>query len=431
MTCSRWIRLLALGLIGLIALPAAGALGAAKKRKPTPIPSIASVVPLKLGVGDVLTIRGRNFVPGKDRNTVVFKRDGGRAVFVRAGRATRTTIKVRVPAKLERYFSRKTGTASATRFRVRVLARRFGRRFTSPKLSPMIGPANVPAGGGTTPARPGPGAAAPGAAAAPAAPLAPVTPAAPPPEGTVAPADCDGDGLPNATDPDDDGDLLSDALEADLLLDACRADTDGDGMEDGFEYHSAVDLNDDGGVPLDPYPGKRPYPNPLDGRDGATDYDGDGLDAIQEHRLWRYSGPHALPLSYSAGLKASAGATNDDVRDADADGLGNWDELNGRMTPQWWLAVYELEKPYTETYAATSAVDPDSDGDTRLDGADDQDFDGWTNVEELSRDVYRVHPFNPCLPDYTSATCSEHPPIENRYPPFDSSPLPPAPILTP
>jgi hypothetical protein len=70
-----------------------------------------------------------------------------------------------------------------------------------------------------------------------------------------------------------------------------------------------------------------------------------------------------------------------------------------------------------------------SDGDGINDGADDQDFDGWSNVDELSPATYRVQPFNPCLPDYTSRTCSKHPPIEDSYPPFDA-PLPPAPILT-
>ena len=101
-------------------------------------------------------------------------------------------------------------------------------------------------------------------------------------------------------------------------------------MGDGFEYQSAIDLNN--GVGSLPYPGKRPYPNPLNG-DANTDYDGDGLTAAQEHALWRYVGPNALPLSYSAGLKRTAGPVDDDLRDGDADGLGNWDEFNGPMVP--------------------------------------------------------------------------------------------------
>ena len=44
-------------------------------------------------------------------------------------------------------------------------------------------------------------------------------------------------------------------------------------MEDGYEYQSAVDLNDDEyQSPNDvlPYPGKRPYPNPLFTDAGTT-----------------------------------------------------------------------------------------------------------------------------------------------------------------
>jgi hypothetical protein len=380
------------------ALPAAGASAAAKKPK---LPKISSVAPMSLGVGDVLTIRGTNFRPGARRNAIVFKRDGSRAVFVKAGTATGTRINVRVPASLIQYLPQVGGQPTAARFRLRVLAARFSRGYTPAGKSPRIGPASV--------APPGAGA---------------IDPVIAPQ--ALQPPDCDADGTPDATDGDDDNDLLSDTLETSLGLKTCNPDSDGDGMPDGFEYQSAIDLNSGAGSL--PYPGKRPYPNPLF-PDAATDYDGDGLSAAQEHELWRYGGGRTLPLSYSAGLKRTAGPVDDDDRDADNDGLGNWDEFNGRMTPEWWTAITK-EVPYTETYAATSAVDPDSDGDGRLDGADDQDFDGWSNVAELSRAQYRVQPFNPCLPDYTSPTCSNHPPIDNPYPPFDKKPLPQAPIQT-
>ena len=68
---------------------------------------------------------------------------------------------------------------------------------------------------------------------------------------------------------DDDNDLLLDDLEASIGTDPCRADTDGDGVADGYEYQSARDLNDDEYQQPNaflPYPGKRPYPNPLDPR---------------------------------------------------------------------------------------------------------------------------------------------------------------------
>jgi hypothetical protein len=147
--------------------------------------------------------------------------------------------------------------------------------------------------------------------------------------------------------------------------------------------------------------------------------------------MWRYVGPHTLPLSYSAGLKRSSGPIDDDVRDADGDALLNWQESSGPMVPGWWEAIYH-EAPYAETYAGTSPVDPDGDGDGVLDGADDQDFDGWSNLSELSRAHYRVQPFNPCLPDYNSPTCTKHPVIGSTYPPFDTPqlPMPPSPIAT-
>ncbi len=386
----------------LAALPVAGASAATKKSK---LPKISSVAPMKLGVGDMLTIRGTNFRPGTRRNSVVFKRAGSRAVFVKAGQATRTRIKVRVPASLTQYLPQLAGKPSAARFRLRVLAARFSRGYTPAGKSPTIGPANA-----STPGA-GPG----------------INPVTPPP--SLDPPDCDGDGTPDATDGDDDNDLLSDTLEVSIGLAPCNADSDGDGMSDGFEYQSAIDLNN--GVGALPYPGKRPYPNPLF-PDTLTDYDGDGLTAEQEHALWRYSGPRSLPLSYSAGLKRTAGPVDDDLRDADADALGNWVEFNGPMVPEWWGKMYKSEKPYSQPYSGPSAVDPDSDGDGVRDGADDQDFDGWSNADEIERGPYRVQPFNPCLPDYNSRTCSSYIPFENAYPPFDvTTPLPPAPIAWP
>ena len=68
------------------------------------------------------------------------------------------------------------------------------------------------------------------------------------------------------------------------------------------------------------------------------------------------------------------------------------------------------------------------------DGADDVDHDGWTNAQEVQRGPYWVQPFNPCLPDPTSPTCSLHPPFDNVYPPFrvgDMRPGDPIPLLWP
>ena len=57
-------------------------------------------------------------------------------------------------------------------------------------------------------------------------------------------ADVDRDGIPNRDDTDDDGDGLPDTLEQRATgLDPLRADSDSDGVSDGFEYWSALDLN--------------------------------------------------------------------------------------------------------------------------------------------------------------------------------------------
>jgi hypothetical protein len=397
-------------LVCLIALSAGSASAATKKK--SKLPTISSVAPMTLGVGDTLTIRGTNFRSGNRRNTVVFKRDGSRAVFVKAGSATKTVMKVKVPASLLQYLPKVADQVTASRFRLRVLAARFSRGYTPLGKSPTIGPASV--------APPG----APGSTPVNGSPIAPVT--TPP---SIVPPDCDADGTPDAVDGDDDDDLLSDALEAAIKTSPCNADSDADGMTDGFEYQSAIDLNN--GVGSLPYPGKRPYPNPLHA-DAVTDYDGDGLTAGQEYALWRYAGPASLPLSYSAGLKRTTGPVDDDLRDADADGLGNWIELNGPMVPAWWQQMYTGEKPYDQEYSGTSAVDPDSDGDGVLDGADDQDFDGWSNLSEIKRTTHWVQPYNPCLPDYTSRTCSSYIPFGDVYPPFPlPDPPPPTPLTWP
>jgi hypothetical protein len=312
-------------------------------------------------------------------------------------------------------------------------------------------------------------------------------------------------------------------------------DSDGDRVEDGYEFQSARDLNDPGFLP---YPGKRPYPNPLD-RDAATDFDGDGLTLYSEQRLWNYhsdrvgSSRSLDSLSYSDGTKYSIydrdgygrrrpalaaagyereqnfrdwaaasgrdrvllyeidGAGNritvvrslfdvnrdgevssghrdgyrhsessyydtdessfldDGERDEDADGLINVDEsaavnqtLKRRMTPEFWNGRYQ-ETSYSIVYAGTAFDDPDTDGDSVRDGADDLDFDDVPNIMELSRSMAigdrdpsdatetdvppsrpfygRVNPFNPCLPDARSRTCPRYVP-DPGWAPFDGSP---------
>lgn len=364
---------------------------------PAPLPTIQRITPMKLAIGAKLTIVGRNFVPGRHRDTVVFWRSGAAAVFLRADTATRTKIVVTLTSKLGRFLRLgNTGKPIATRFHVDVLARRFGAGFTSTRRSPIV----LPAPAQQTP---------------PPAPACSLATAKANPT-----ADFDGDGLSNG-------------LELKIGTDPCNADTDGDGISDGYEYQSAIDLNSR----ALPYPGKRPYPNPLDPTDANTDYDGDGLTMADEYAAWVTYGHKQFPLNYSDGTQTSGGPVavtpatawedlnhdgflTDDEKDIDGDGLTNWDEAHGRMQPSWWAGVYPTEGTYPVHFQGTDWLTADTDGDGLIDGLDDVDHDGYTNAQEIDRATAGlwVQPFNPCLPDPHSITCQLHPPVNATYSPF-------------
>src|SRR4051794_25127262 len=262
-------------LAALIVPAVAGSADAKNKVKP---PVITRVSPLSVHIGQTLTIHGHNFRRGRMKNTVVFKRDGGRAVFIKAPIGTKKLLRVKLPDTLVTALAIRNGGPVATRFRLRVLTTKLSKRYTSKGRSPVIG---APVASGDKPTA--------GA-----------------PDG-----DCDGDGVKNGVDTDDDNDLLPDTTEVKYHLEPCDADTDGDGVTDGYEYQSAVDLNNDDYQEPNaaaPYPGKRPYPNPLDKSDADTDFDGDSLTLKEEFRLWQHFGNPKLGLShlnYSDGLQYS------------------------------------------------------------------------------------------------------------------------------
>jgi hypothetical protein len=273
-------------------------------KKKVSYPSVKKVTPLKAGIGDKLSLTGSSFRKGTGKNYVVFKRDGGRALFVKAGKSTAKSISVVIPAKLLTLFTQKGGAPQPTKFRLRVMATRLGTSYTKVGMSPTISPVS-------------------GEAAGPA-------------------DDCDGDGVVNAKDNDDDNDLLSDTTEAQYGTDPCKRDSDGDGMSDGWEVQSAKDRN--GGT----YPKLKPSPNPLDPKDAQVDSDGDGLTNAEEYTAWATYGGNTIPLSYSGGNATSAGRgpvppelkymdrdrngyLSDFERDADGDGIPNMDEDHGNM----------------------------------------------------------------------------------------------------
>jgi hypothetical protein len=410
------------------------------------LPTISKVKPLTAGIGDTITITGKHFRKGTGKNTVIFKADAGKAVFVKGGNSSSTRLLVTIPLKLRPFLKTSNGKPVLTRFRLRVLTSRLGKGFTPTKLSPRIGP--DPLAGGT------PGG---GGGAVPAA------------------LDCDADGLSNQVDTDDDNDLLSDAEETAIKTNPCSKDSDADGVWDVYEYESALDMNSRNL----PYAGKKPYPNPLDGSDLNTDFDGDGLTLFEEFLLWNKFGNLSRTLNYSDGKQATApvlqgmpngygekypvsdaakaalcaagsnadhcltadeiarivdwdtdGVLSDEERDADGDGLSNWAETRGELNPGWWTGgPYKAEKPYMNAYFGTDFADPDVDGDGVVDGADDQDLDGWSNAYEASRGTLnynwdpadlnplgKVNPFNPCLPERGRANhCAQYFPIGKEW----------------
>jgi hypothetical protein len=367
-------------LAALLVPAAAGTADAARHKRHTKaaLPVVTSVAPMRAAIGDTLTIRGRNFRRGVNQNTVIFMRSGGRPVFVKAGKGTTRLLRVKLPGSLARGLQTRSGVQVATRLRLRVLAARFGRTFTGRRLSPVIDPEQPPAG--------------------------------PAPPATAADADCDGDGTTNRNDADDDNDLLPDTLEAALKTDSCKADTDGDGVADGYEYRSALDLNDDEYqnkatvVQNDvlPYPGKRPYPNALDPSDAGTDYDGDALTLAEEYSLWQYTlahegAPYDLSrLSYSDGMQYS-------LSTRDAGGRRHPSQPVGTYTKHQQFVDWAIASGYRDVILSVRPTDAWNDGsrpverpfsifDVDLDGSDnatsyDFDDDGYISDDERDEDA--------------------------------------------
>jgi hypothetical protein len=432
----------------LVGMPAASSAGAKKASKP----SITRVTPMRVSVGNLLTIRGRHFKAKRTANTVIFRASSGRTAFAKPRRASTRKLVVVVPAAVSRLLKVAGSRQRPTRLKLRVLAGRFS-SYTPRRLSPVVtgfgdGDGRGPVGGGRSVGGGG-----------------------------------GGGGVANscANDSDHDDDLLENGLEAQIGTDPCLPDTDRDQMTDGWEYWAAKDLN----IKALPYPGERPFPNALDPSDGGApgarfsmiDFDGDGLTTLEEYRAWRstgssFDGAAAAPssaLGYSDGTKLSrpndapaAPALFDDPewrdseRDADGDGLANWlESAGGPSTNNWWKGWFGSKhfQPTVEPwknkeycgyrfghfdqrpFADFDLADGDVDGDGLLDGADDQDSDDVINIVELYETktdldgngqpafcgwgpgvvptinfggvTAPVNAMNPCAPNPKSRTCQD------------------------
>src|SRR5436305_59385 len=210
---SRRVVLCLGALASALLVPAASASAAHHKKAPAPkstAPVVTSVSPMNLKVGDQLTVKGTNFIPGKGKTRILFVRPGGGAAFGRADSATKTKLVVTLPPQLDKVLGGKSA-----RVQIRVLGKKFGKLSPASK-SPIVSPSTGSGSPGTDPGTSGPAG----------------------PNG-----DCDKDGIPNSAETDMDNDLLANDLEKSRGTDPCSADTDLDGVPDGYEYQSALDLN--------------------------------------------------------------------------------------------------------------------------------------------------------------------------------------------
>ncbi len=103
---------------------------ASAKKKKAKAPVVTRVTPMHVAIGQKLEIRGRYFKRGRNKNTVVFKRTGGKAVFVKADVGTTKLLRLTVPTRLKAELATRVGAPIPTRFRLRILAKKFGKTFT-------------------------------------------------------------------------------------------------------------------------------------------------------------------------------------------------------------------------------------------------------------------------------------------------------------
>jgi hypothetical protein len=349
-------------------LVSASAAPAAKKKAAKP--SITRVTPMRISVGARLTIFGKNFkAKGKD-NTVIFRAPNGRSAFAKPRSASRRKLVVVVPSAVSRLLGGSPSDPAPTRLKLRVLAGKFS-AFTTRRLSPVVtgfGSGDGPGGGS-----PGGGGSTGGG-------------------GTATPI-C-------TSSADHDGDLLANALELEIKTDPCKVDTDLDGVQDGYEYKSAVDLNNDEYQEPNqslPYPGKRPYPNPLDPSDAGTDYDGDTLHLSDEQSLWLFStsaASRSLALTYSDGLQHSVYRHlpgHGDRRFAALEAAGyakqaeftNWAESAGY---RWDLFIPDPGATHQGTYIQRDLFDADLNGAETPGEALHYDLDGSGYLSDEERD---------------------------------------------
>jgi hypothetical protein len=480
------ICLLALSAVAMVvSVPAAPA---AKKKAAKP--SITRVKPMRISVGARLTIIGKNFKAKRKANTIIFRAPNGRSAFAKPRRASRRKLVVVVPGAVSRLLRGGVNDPKPTRLKLRVLAGTFS-GFTKRRLSPVVTPFG--SGDGPGGGKPGARGGSPGGSAA----VAPCTSS----------DDHDGDLLPNAleldikTDPclaDTDLDQMSDGWEyyaaKDLNIKAVpypgkrpfpNALDSSDGAAGGT--FSNYDFDGDGLTTLEEYRawlaagssfhdwrvGGHDLQSPLGYSDGTKFSRASEMPGVPAWRSSAYGLPaptQPFPAIYHRDGNTSE--WRDDERDADADGLANWLEAaRGPGMEGWWGSYWATFDPaprawgrefatecgqdfgvYGERpFAELDLADGDVDGDSLLDGEDDQDNDDYNNIVEIYEtvidldgdggftctvmnedgteivsqetypsvdvdpgpgvDPWAINPYNPCAPNPDSRTCPDYRPF--------------------
>ncbi|MFH1531392.1 MAG: RHS repeat-associated core domain-containing protein [Pseudomonadota bacterium] len=222
------------------------------------------------------------------------------------------------------------------------------------------------------------------------------------------PADLDGDKIPDAIDPDRDGDGVGNGVDAFPMNPNEWLDTDGDGVGNN------TDLDDDGdGFPddLETVLGF----DPLDFASKPGDLDGDGIPDISDPDMdgdGVPNGDDAFPLNPVDWLDTDGDGLGDNTdTDDDGDGYPDAMEIAYGTDPLSWQSV----PPDMDDDGVPDAEDPDIDGDLVLNTLDafpenpaewlDTDDDGVGNNADLDDDgdgysdameaIYLSNPLDP------------------------------------
>ena len=141
----RRITITSLAAAALLTVPSVAGAEAAEAAT---TPTITRVTPMRISVGGLLTVRGRNFKPVRGKNTIIFRSASGRTAFAKPRRASRTKLVVRIPGSVSRLLAvGARGGQRPTRLKLRVLAGKFS-KFTPRRLSPVVTGLGGDGGGG-------------------------------------------------------------------------------------------------------------------------------------------------------------------------------------------------------------------------------------------------------------------------------------------